>query len=95
MRRLALVMVAACALAGCIEGSTLDQVRAGMSKDQVMAIMGKPEGYAEKGGRDCAAYSVMKDFWRRTPWEVSERYYICYNDNKVEMFGRADQPDFR
>lgn len=95
MRKAAFGLLIACTLAGCISGESLDQVHAGMTKDQVMSVMGEPPGWAERSGRDCAAYSVLKDFWRRVPWDMSERYYVCYADGKVERFGRADQPEFR
>ena len=37
-------------------------------------------------------YTVLKDFWSRTPWSLSNRYYVCYDDGKVKSFGRADAP---
>jgi hypothetical protein len=24
------------------------------------------------------------------PWSLSERYYVCYDDGRVETFGKAD-----
>lgn len=93
MTRLTLPAIASAALlAGCVHGSSLERVQAGMSRDEVKAIMGQPEGEAHSPGKECAYYTVLKDFWNRTPWSLSNRYYVCYTDGKVETFGRADQP---
>lgn len=85
-------IVSAALLTGCVHGSSLERVQAGMSRDEVQAIMGQPEGQAHSPGKECAYYTVLKDFWNRTPWSLSNRYYVCYTDGKVETFGRVDAP---
>ena len=56
----------------------------------VQAILGEPEAVANAPGAQCSYYTVLKDFWSRTPWSLSNRYYVCYDDGKVKSFGRAD-----
>ena len=68
----------------------IDRVQAGMSRDQVQAIMGPPETVAHSPGNECAYYSLLKDFWSRVPWSLSDRYYVCYDDGKVASFGKVD-----
>jgi len=94
MKRTAMLLLAT-AMAGCVHGSNVDQVRAGMTHEQVAAIMGEPDGTTNEPGRQCAFYTVLKDFWSRVPWSMSDRYYICYTDGKVDTFGRAlpDKPE--
>ena len=92
MQRLAVGLLASL-LCGCLHGASLEQVHAGMTEQQVVAVMGPPESSQHTPGRDCAVYSVMKDFWSRVPWELSSRYYVCYVDGKVDYYGRADQTD--
>ena len=81
--------------AACVQGTNVDQVKAGMSPEQVASIMGPADGTTNEPGRRCDFYTVLKDFWSRVPWSVSDRYYICYADGKVDTFGRAtpDAPD--
>ncbi len=93
MQRTTIGLLSALCLAGCVHGSSLEQVHAGMSEQQVVSVMGQPESSMHTPGRDCAVYSVLKDFWSRVPWEMTHRYYVCYVDGKVDYFGRADQPD--
>jgi outer membrane protein assembly factor BamE (lipoprotein component of BamABCDE complex) len=92
MTRIALVFSAASVLAGCVTASNVDEVRAGMSPDQVQSILGKPETVAHAPGTQCSYYTVLKDFWSRTPWTMTNRYVVCYDDGKVKTFGRADTP---
>lgn len=92
MTRNALMLLAAGLLAGCVTASNLDEVRAGMSPDQVQTILGEPETVAHAPGSQCSYYTVLKDFWSRTPWTMSNRYVVCYDDGRVKSFGRADTP---
>jgi hypothetical protein len=76
---------------GCVHAATVDQIHAGMDRGQVAALMGPAETTSSTAGRECATYVVTKDFWSRVPWDMTDRYYICFTDGKVETFGRADQ----
>jgi hypothetical protein len=78
-------------LAGCVHGDNVERLQAGMDREQVRAVMGPPEGSTYTPGKDCAYYTVLKDFWSRTPWSMSDRYYVCFTDGKVETYGRATQ----
>lgn len=79
-------------LAGCVHGDNVERLQAGMDREQVRAVMGPPESSTHSPGQDCSYYTVLKDFWSRTPWTMSDRYYVCFTDGKVETFGRAGQP---
>lgn len=92
MKRIALTSMVASLLVGCVTASNVDQVRAGMSPDQVQSVLGAPETVAHAPGSQCSYYTVLKDFWSRTPWTMSDRYVVCYDDGKVKSFGRADAP---
>jgi hypothetical protein len=93
MKRAAFGLLIALIGSGCVQSSSLEQVRPGMSRDQVMSVMGQPESSMHTAGRECAVYSVLKDFWMRVPWDMSNRYYVCYTNGRVDYFGRADQPE--
>jgi hypothetical protein len=93
MKRAALGLVAAFLATGCVHNSSLEQVHPGMSREEVSSIMGPPDGIAAEPGRECAYYTVLKDFMSRTPWSMSDRYYVCYASGKVDTFGKAQQPE--
>jgi SmpA / OmlA family len=91
MKRPALVLPMVFVLAGCtVAARNIDHVQAGMNRNQVRPIMGQPDTVAYSPGKECAYYSLLKDFWSRVPWSVSERYYVCYDEGKVESFGKVD-----
>ena len=93
MNRLALALSMAGLAAGCaVPARNMDRVQAGMSRDQVQSIMGEPIAVAHSPGKECAYYTLLKDFWSRVPWSVSDRYYVCYDNGKVEAFGKVDAP---
>ena len=91
MKQLVLSLSITALLAACaVEAKNIDRVQAGMSRDQVQAIMGPPETVTHSSGNECAYYSLLKDFWSRVPWSVSDRYYVCYGNGKVASFGKVD-----
>jgi len=92
MKRICLMLSVAGLVAGCVTSSNVGEVRAGMSSDQVQTILGEPETVAHAPGSQCSYYTVLKDFWSRTPWTLTNRYIVCYDDGKVKTFGRADIP---
>ncbi|TAJ39972.1 MAG: outer membrane protein assembly factor BamE [Reyranella sp.] len=93
MLRATLILLMANLLVGCVTASNVDEVRAGMSPDQVQTILGEPETVAHAPGSQCSYYTVLKDFWSRTPWTMTNRYVVCYDDGRVKSFGRADVPN--
>jgi len=84
-------LLTALLLAGCVHGDNVERLQAGMDREQVRAVMGPPEGSTYTPGKDCAYYTVLKDFWSRTPWSMADRYYVCFTDGKVETYGKATQ----
>ncbi len=79
-------------LAGaCVHATSVDQVHAGMDRSQVVAMLGAPETTNNTAGHECAYYTMTKDFWSRTPWSMTDRYYVCFTDGKVDTFGKAEQ----
>ena len=94
MKRPTLAFLIVLSAAGCVHGSSVEQLHAGMSREQVAALMGPADVSTSTPGRECAYYTVLKDFWSRVPWSMSDRYYVCFSDGRVETFGKADgRPD--
>lgn len=89
MNHATLGLLIAFATAGCVQTTAVEQVHAGMSREEVAALMGPPNGSINTAGRECQIYTVTKDFWSRVPWNMTDRYYVCYSDTdgRVETFG--------
>ncbi len=90
MKHASFGLLAALLAGGCVHGGAMEQVHAGMTHDEVSAIIGKPDGTTNTAGRQCEHYTVLKDFWSRVPWDMSDPYYVCYSEEgRVDTFGRA------
>jgi hypothetical protein len=89
MKHAAPLLMIAFLAGSCVYGSSMDMVHAGMSPGEVTAKIGPPDVSTNTAGRQCDRYTVMKDFMSRVPWDMSDPYYVCYTDGKVDSFGRA------
>ena len=91
MKRLALALFMAGSATACaVPAQNMERIQAGMSTDQVQSIMGPPQAVTYAAGKQCSYYALLKDFWSRVPWSLSDRYYVCYDGGKVESFGKVD-----
>jgi hypothetical protein len=91
MKRPAVLVSIALTLAACGgQVGSMDRVQAGMSREQVLAVIGPPDTVTHAPGAQCAYYSLLKDFWSRVPWSTTDRYFVCYNDGRVATFGKVD-----
>ena len=55
--RLIIVVMAAFLLAGCFGGQQITQIDLGMSREQVIGILGRPDGYRSAGDTEAMTYS--------------------------------------
>ena len=79
-------LTAACAT----PARNMDRIQAGMTPEQVASVIGPPQAMTYSAGKQCSYYALLKDFWSRVPWSVNDRYYVCYDNGKVETFGKVD-----
>ena len=89
MKRALLGLTIALLMTACVHGGSMEQVHAGMDRSEVVALLGPPEATNNTAGRECALYTVTKDFWSRTPWSMTDRYQVCYTDGRVDTYGLA------
>ena len=87
MKHAVVGLLIAFSTAACVHSGAVEQVHAGMSREEVSALMGPPDGSTNTAGRECQMYTVAKDFWSRVPWYMSDRYYVCYSVGRVVKFG--------
>ncbi len=59
MKRLAAVLLPAFLVAGCVHGSSMDQVHAGMTREQVSAAPGAPGLTTNTAPPPCARYPAL------------------------------------
>lgn len=85
MYKLILISALAALLLGCATGQTVrSDIHAGMSKQQVVAVMGKPDGYRQSGNYEALEYANrLISGWS---WDRAD-YYIILKGNEVVSYG--------
>lgn len=69
-------------LGGCAPWKPISKIDLGMTKAQVLAVVGKPESASGSENREYFWYIPVNKFW--------ERYYVCFVDGRVTSYGRRE-----
>jgi hypothetical protein len=70
------------AIALLIEG-----VEAGMSKAEVIAVLGEPRATSEISGSEYLTFKVWRSFWRRQPGNYRDVHYVRLAGGRVTEHG--------
>lgn len=71
--RLICVLALSAALVGCITGERMQSVREGMSKDEVIGVLGNPDGFQRSGEYEALRYTnrlISGWSWDRADYNV-------------------------
>jgi hypothetical protein len=74
-------------LAGCNSAAQLNNIRIGMTKDQVLAILGTPDSTSAQANVEYMTYYLEGD----SEYGRDRPYMVRVVDGKVESFGRFAQ----
>ena len=80
------------ALAGCATSGKINTINIGMTKDEVIKVMGKPVSISAKGGTEYLNYKLSEtddDAFRG--W--TSPYYVRIINGKVDSYGRTGDFD--
>ena len=73
----ALALLICLLLVGCSAGpSRIEGVEAGMSKAEVIAVLGEPRATSEISGSEYLTFKVWRSFWRRQPGNYRDVHYV-------------------
>lgn len=74
-------------IAGCTTGEKIHNVQVGMTKAQVIAMLGQPDGDAVNGNKEQIQYSNrLASGWG---WDKGD-YYVTFEDGKVVQYGSGE-----
>jgi len=87
MRRLLALAALSCVLFGCATAYKISDIRTGMSRAEVVTVLGNPAGTGVDGDREYLNYKLLESAhdWGPTP------YTVVLQDGKVVSFGRHGQ----
>ena len=92
MKHLTVAFFVAILLAGCATAGKISTVQLGMTKDDVIKVMGKPTSVSAQGGSEYLNYALSEtddDAFRG--W--TKPYYVRLINGKVESYGRTGDFD--
>ncbi|MBI5344709.1 MAG: hypothetical protein HZB83_05140, partial [Deltaproteobacteria bacterium] len=77
-------------IAGCATTYKINRVSLGMTKAEVIEVMGEePTSSSAIEYVEYLRYSLWKDFWDRSPGNVSNEFFVRLRNGKVDAYGRA------
>ena len=83
MKQVAALLVA-CLLTACVTGDQVRSLNLGMTRDQVMAAMGAPDGARRDGRSEALTYSNrLMSGWS---WDRAD-YHVILTDDRVVSYG--------
>ena len=80
----ALVLLLAALFTGCATADQLNKLRIGMSKDQVVAVLGQPDSTSAQANIEYMTYYLSND----SSYGRDQPYMVRLVEGKVESFGR-------
>ncbi|HTZ21375.1 MAG TPA: outer membrane protein assembly factor BamE, partial [Opitutaceae bacterium] len=80
----ALILLLAALFTGCTTADKLNNVRIGMSKDQVIAVMGQPDSTSAQANIEYLTYYLSND--SSYTYGRDQPYMVRLVDGKVESF---------
>ena len=87
MKKLSIVALTLTLLVGCTTGEKIHDVRTGMTKEQVISLLGTPDGDAVDGNKEQIQYSNrLASGWG---WDKGD-YYVTFIDGKVVQYGSGE-----
>ena len=72
---------------GCTTGERFTQLRPGMTKTEVISLLGNPKGYTRSGNSETLQYpgGLISGF----SWDTAD-FYVVLKDGKVESYGSTN-----
>lgn len=84
----ALTLLISLFLVGCSAGpSRIEGVEAGMSKAEVIAVLGEPRATSVISGSEYLTFKVWRSFWRRQPGNYRDVHYVRLTGGRVTEHG--------
>jgi len=85
-------LLTALVVAGCATASKISKVKIGMTKEEVITVMGKPASVSAQGRTEYLNYSLSETD-DEAFYGITRPYYVRLIDGRVDSFGRLGDFD--
>jgi outer membrane protein assembly factor BamE (lipoprotein component of BamABCDE complex) len=92
MRIIGLIIAAAVSLAGCATATKISGVQLGMTKEEVIKVMGPPASVSAKGDNEYLNYSLSETD-DQAFYGITRPYYVRLINGRVDSYGRLGDFD--
>lgn len=92
MRNLLWIVLVGLVVAGCATAGQISGVRLGMTKQEVIAVMGPPVSVSAKGRTEYLNYALSETDDQEL-YGITKPYYVRLVDGHVESYGRTGDFD--
>ena len=87
MRRIVLLLTMLLAISGCVTGEKMSSLRPGMSKAEVVSILGQPDGYRTAGEQEVLSWNNrLSSGWA---WDRAD-YNVILTAGRVTEYGQGE-----
>jgi outer membrane protein assembly factor BamE (lipoprotein component of BamABCDE complex) len=87
MKQVIFVVLSAVLLCGCATAPKMNSLSVGMTKDEVLHIMGNPASTAASDGTEFLRYELSSTS-EQAEYHITEEYYVRLIDGRVDSYGR-------
>lgn len=84
-KKIAVMIISFLLIACGTSAKRLNEVSVGMSKTEVMQILGSPESVRAQGGEEVLIYTLSNS-WNSGVW--NEKYYVRLINGQVHSYGK-------
>src|ERR1051325_8049476 len=86
MKKFVLLVVVSCVLCACTTGEKMSCVRPGMTRAQVVGLLGQPDGYRKAGNQEVLSWNNrLSSGWS---WDRAD-YNVIITDGQVTEYGQG------
>lgn len=90
--RLSLLLVFAALLVSCATSSIMGAVKPGMTRDEVIAVMGEPASVSAEGETELLNYRISETS-NDAYYGFTTPYYVRLVNGRVDSYGKTGEPD--
>lgn len=90
--RLPLLLVFAALLVSCATSSIMGAVKPGMTRDEVIAVMGEPASVSAEGDTELLNYRISETS-NDAYYGFTTPYYVRLVNGRVDSYGKTGEPD--
>jgi hypothetical protein len=93
MKKIVICLILAISMCSCVTAKRMDRLSIGMTKEQVLRIMGDPASVASPGGGEELLRYELSETRLQAEYNITQEYYVRLLYGRVDGYGRMGDYD--